>query len=532
MEKLNTVLPETQEEIKPAVEAAFERKQESPLLNQVRQKFGFYGGISLVFGGIFAMLFYKTWIGLNVFLFTSVIIILLCIIMKKLSLRVKTGTRFYFAGAILLAISSCLTSSAILLLFNIVGILILLDLTLLHQLYEDHRWDFLGHFGRMLRMIIYSIACIGMPFIDMINFMKKVKIFKNDKTRNIVIGTLISLPILLIITALLSEADLLFGKLTEGLLGVVFSADILAIAFLILFGFLASYCILCGALYNTHAQERKPIARADASIAATFMILLCLVYAVFCSIQLIYLFANGLFILPKEFTFAEYARRGFFELLAVTVINIVIILLCGALFKESKLLRVLVTFMTFCTYIMIVSATYRMFLYIGAYHLTFLRLFVLLSLLIDAFVLAGVITSEYNKKFPLFRYCVIVTTVWYVIFSFARPDYYIASYLVSQKAILDIEDLRYLTGELSLDAAPIVLSVLGDTERWSLDNQPEEEVQYDEEMLERSYYYETDIQYKINYYERITNAKSYMSFRDFNYANFKAAQYADQYPNK
>lgn len=79
-----------------------------------------------------------------------------------------------------------------------------------------------------------------------------------------------------------------------------------------MFGFLACYCILCGFASKVGLQEKKALGKADASIAITFMTLLTLVYAVFCVIQVVYLFANGLLVLPDGFTFAEYARRGFF----------------------------------------------------------------------------------------------------------------------------------------------------------------------------------------------------------------------------
>lgn len=517
MEQLNNELPVVQEEKLPVAEVVCEIKQEPLLLRQVRKNFGFFGGISLAFGGLFTILFYKKWIGLNTLLFTFFMIYLLFVIMEKLSLQVKTGTKLYFAGAVLLSISTCYTSSGILQFLNIVGILALLDLSLIHQFYASGKWDFTKHIGKMLSLILYSIAAIGMPFVDCISFFKKTKVLKNDLFRNIVIGLVVSIPLLIIITSLLSGADLLFGELTKNIFDFGFSADIITIFFMVLFGFMACYCILCGVLSRTESVEKMAIKKADASIAITFMTLLCLVYAVFCGIQLIYLFTNRMFTLPQEFTFAEYARRGFFELLAVTIINIGIILLCRTLFQKSKLLRLLVTLMTACTYIIIVSATYRMLLYIGAYHLTFLRLFVLLALFIDALVLAGVVIAEYKDKFPLFQYCIVVTLISYLVFSFARPDCYIASYLDSQNEILEIEDLAYLTQDLSLDAAPYVVSLINETERWQKLS-GEDSQEYD--------------RYIYGYQARLANAKRNIGIRDFNYSYYEAGKYASSFLNK
>jgi hypothetical protein len=245
----------------------------------------------------------------------------------------------------------------------------------------------------------------------------------------------------------------------------------------------------------------------------------------FSGIQIIYLFANRLFVLPQEYTFSEYARRGFFELLTVTVINIGLMLICSAVFRESKVLRTILTGITICTYIMIISATYRMLLYIGAYHLTLLRLFVLLFLFIDTLLLAGVITSQYRREFPLFRYCVAVVTVCYLIFSFARPDYWIAAYQTSHMEVLDAEDITYLTLDLSFDAAPIVLPLLYNQENWSVTIESSDKAAYDRyvswDMLQ---------EYTKQYYEKIDSARGKRGIRDFNYSISAASEYSKQYP--
>lgn len=494
--------------------SALMRKPESVLLRQVRQNFGFYGGISLTFGISLALFFYKSLIGLNVFLFSALIITLLYLIMKKLSVPIKTGTKLYYTGVLLLGLSTCLTSSGILQFLNVIGILFLLDLSLLHQFYDVRHWDFVKHTGRMFGMIFYSIASFGMPFVDGTVFLRRIRIFKNDRLRNILLGLLLSIPALFITAKLLSDADMVFGKITRELFRFIFSADIICIINIVLFGFFACYCILCGALYKEGQTERNVVAKADATIAVTFMTVMCVMYAIFCSIQLVYLFANGVFTLPDGITFAEYARKGFFELLGVTFINIIIMLVCNTFFKESKPLRLLVTIMTACTYIMIISAAYRMFLYIEAYNLTFLRLFVLLTLLIDAFILAGIILAQYKREFPLFQYCVIVVSICYLTFSFSKPDTFIASYLADHKDRLDLIDMQYMTQQLSLDAAPEVLSLLNEKDKWDLETKSDSS----------DYYQKTSKDYVNQYYNKISNSDKNNDIRDFNFSNYHAVK--------
>jgi hypothetical protein len=72
----------------------------------------------------------------------------------------------------------------------------------------------------------------------------------------------------------------------------------------------------------------------------------------------------------------------------------------------------------------------------------------------------------FHQEFPLFGYIVAVVTICYVIFSFSKPDYWIASYFINQNEMLNAEDCSYLTNELSLDAAPIVIPVLNNRDRF------------------------------------------------------------------
>ena len=107
MKQLNNSLSVNQEESQFAVLDSTEKKDLS-LLSKVRSNFGIFGGISLLFGISYTVLFYKARLGINAFLFTAVMIFLLVIIDKKLSLKIKRGTAAYYVGALLLGASCVL----------------------------------------------------------------------------------------------------------------------------------------------------------------------------------------------------------------------------------------------------------------------------------------------------------------------------------------------------------------------------------------------------------------------------------------
>ena len=111
-------------------------------------------------------------------------------------------------------------------------------------------------------------------------------------------------------------------------------------------------------------------------MAITVTGMLTLLYLLFSGIQIGGLFLNKLQ-LPEDYTYAMYAREGFFQLLAVGFINLVIVLVCMGYFRESKLLKAVLTIMSLCTFVMIASSAMRMLIYIYYYYMTFDRLLVL-----------------------------------------------------------------------------------------------------------------------------------------------------------
>ncbi len=122
-------------------------------------------------------------------------------------------------------------------------------------------------------------------------------------------------------------------------------------------------------------------------------------------------------------------------------------------FKENKIKKILLTVISACTYIMIASSAYRMCLYIREYHLTFLRVFVLWMLALIAVWLGGIIAQIYREGFPLFRYTIVIVTIFVFAFGIAKPDYWIAKYDVAH--LTNPQDTYYLSG-LSTDAAPAI----------------------------------------------------------------------------
>ena len=82
--------------------------------------------------------------------------------------------------------------------------------------------------------------------------------------------------------------------------------------------------------------------------------------------------------LPKDFTVAEYARRGFFEMCAIVAINLGLIVLAAGLCRKEQgrvpgPVKGLALFLCVFSLILVATALSKMVLYMGSFGLTRLR---------------------------------------------------------------------------------------------------------------------------------------------------------------
>lgn len=384
--------------------------------------------------------------------------------------------RKFLAAAILIAGAlNCATDSGVLIFFNKMLMFVLLAVLLMQCWHDITGWSMMAYVKAGIQMLSGGICKMLVPAEDFhaARCIRRIQGQEGQQAENrkriirsIVIGIVISIPIALFITILLGSADAVFCQLLENvLLTTLFDMDIfentrllIGIVFEIVLVFTLLYGIL---VYNKEPQNIQAVDNAaagtktnwDSYIAVTVNAVLCVIYVIFSVIQIFGLFFQWME-LPAGWTYASYARHGFFELVFVCLFNIILVLCTLAYFAHSWLLKVLLAVICGCTYIMTASSAYRMVLYIASYQLTFLRLFVLWALLMIAFVMAGVLVYIFRARFGLFRYILMVVTIGWLVFSAAKPDYWIATYNIAAGKWGDSVDTHYLGNGLSLDALP------------------------------------------------------------------------------
>ncbi len=268
-------------------------------------------------------------------------------------------------------------------------------------------------------------------------------------------GTAVSAPVLILVTALLYSADERYASLLEQLFSSIRFGEIGSATLFTLACILIAYCTVRFLWKRSLPTEEKAQKQIPQAAVLAPLALFCLVYLSFACSQ---------FIQPAEgiTQYSFWARKGFFQLLAVSIINVLIVQLALSRCKDGMLLRILLLVFCACSYLMIASAAYRMLCYIDYYAaLTFLRVLVLWTLALLSLLLGGQILQLFKRNFPLFRYGFVVFCICYIILSLARVDYWIARYNLSQIKLTSVSlserqqyELKELAQDCSLDAVP------------------------------------------------------------------------------
>ena len=438
---------------------------------------------SLILSILHSILFYNSKLGISVVLFTiTAIFIFIKILENKkayilsIPIILLSSTYFIFNNIFF----NIINILAIILLFATMLIVAILGEIKIKEIIERIFLLFLGAFDYLDRAIKTIIENIFK--FKKIKKENEEKIKENKKIKQIIIGIIISLPILIIIVSLLTSADAIFqnvfSNISRIIKNIIFNINIESatsiiiriILILIIFIYLLALIfnlIKKGSIFNKPIEENQTKnINIEGIILNTILTILNIIYLIFTITQTIYLIeqiGNG------GTNHAEYARMGFFQLMAVSAINFIIILISNLNKKEenksvknyTKIMNILIAIFTI---IILISSMIRMNLYEQEYGYTFLRLMVYAIEITELILIIPTIAYIINKKIKIIKIYFIIITCAYIAVNYLNIDYLIAKRNIDQylnnKNNKRPVDCIYLINSLSTDAIPEMTRLL------------------------------------------------------------------------
>jgi len=282
-------------------------------------------------------------------------------------------------------------------------------------------------------------------------------------------GFAITLPLLLIFNGLLMSADAVFENIVSNVLRMDFDRLVSHI-------FLSGLCAwLVGGLLRGMFGESAP-ATASAERQQLFSLgiveigivlgLLDLLFLGFVIVQFRYFFGGAAMVESTAgLTYAEYARRGFFELVAVAALVLPLLLFTHWLLRKGavaheRIFRALAGAQILMLFIIMASAFQRMRLYQSEYGLTQLRLYTTAFMCWLAIVFIWFAVTVLRGRRDRFASGALASAfVAIAALHLLNPDAFIVRTNVAHIKAGRNFDARY-AASLSADAAPELIAAL------------------------------------------------------------------------
>jgi hypothetical protein len=419
-------------------------------------------GAALVLGVLGDELLRATPIGINLFLWVAALVVTLVLFARWRRASLTGGRRWMLPTLLLFAALPAWRDSTWLVALDLVAIAAALALGALRTPKPLHR---AGLADYVVGLGTAGAAVTGRAATLMQSDIEWSELPKGPQTRQAVAigrGFLLAAPLLLVFGALFVAADQVFqGFVTDV---VPNGEQLLSHTLLIVaFGWVAA------GLLREYLVRREPL---EADVRPSFTLggtevavvlgLLNLLFLGFVVVQVRYLFGGSSLVEEQtSLTYAEYARHGFFELVAVAALVLPLLLLADWLLRRERrqddvIFRVLAGLLLVLLGVVMVSALQRMRLYQREYGLTELRLYVTAFIVWLAVVFAWAAVTVLRSRRDLFAVGALVSGFAAILaLNALNPDALIARTNVDRPNL----DVAYLT-RLSDDATPALVDAL------------------------------------------------------------------------
>lgn len=281
-------------------------------------------------------------------------------------------------------------------------------------------------------------------------------------------GVLISIPVIAILAALLAAADPVFSTWLAKIFNIARLPEyIFRLVYIIVIAF-----ILTGAFLHA-AFPRKPEQKPsdDQKIIKPFLgwiestVILGLVNVLFLTfviLQFRYLFGAQSNIAAEGYTYAEYARRGFFELVSVAVLSLGLYLVLGTVVKKEKPLQAKVFSglslgLIALVMVILASSLQRLLLYEQAYGFSRIRTYTHIFIFWLAGLLLAAAVLEVLRRQRWFALGLLIAVFGFgVTLAALNVDGFIVNRNISRVVAGEKFDASYLS-QLSNDAVPALI---------------------------------------------------------------------------
>lgn len=440
-----------------------------------------------------SILFFNKNLGINVILFMIPLIgLLLYILETNKKIKNKYGL-LWFIPIILLSFSYLIYDNHFFKLMNICIIILCFLLMYIYTMEPTYKINEV--FRQVISLLFEPFNCIGNVYrLVQGRLTKTFKISENRKRK--LKSIFIILPVVFIVLVLLSSADRIFHDIFSNFFALFdnFSFDNLfyrILGILILFTYLGATINYLLFQYTDKKIEQKETWKIDNYTIKLLLTVLNIIYIVFDFIQIRSLLLHQV---SMNISYAEYAREGFFQLMFISLLNLIILLIskCNKEKEKGNYTKIMSILMVLLTLVIIISSFFRMYMYESTYGYTLLRLLVYITLITEVILLIPTIIYILNPKVKIIKYYMVIMITVYVIVSLSPVDYIIARRNINRYYETNKIDIDYLKNG-STDNIPLLIELHNHVEEELLQEELEDYFTYMYDQRKRNGFQEYNI---------------------------------------
>ncbi|MCA0972580.1 DUF4173 domain-containing protein [Halobacillus litoralis] len=378
--------------------------------------------ICLALGGLAELSFFHAPVGISYLVFTTGFYLVFFLRYRRFPFRQRRMGILMMFVILVLSANYVLYDAFIFQLLNalLLPTLMLAHLVLLTKPSYIH-W-YRGTF--LIRMIttFFGAFAFNAYFLQRLykRIFKQMDEKNSEVMRKVLLGLLIGAPLLFVVVGLLMQADAAFQNFLSVFPDWLNGLEVNEVFIRVLIA-LALGWLFFGVMQILPREETKTPAEPkqgetyDGIVSLTILILLNVVYALFTAVQFTYFFGGELY---EGMSYAEYARRGFFELVVVSLVNLTVLVIMLKINrpdakKLDRTLRSMYSLLIVFSGILLVSAFQRLMLYEAEYGYTMARVLphVFMIFLIVIFAYTGI--RVWIDRLPLIHFYLITAVLFY-----------------------------------------------------------------------------------------------------------------------
>lgn len=423
---------------------------------------------ALALGLMVDLSFRRQAIGLSFPLWSALSVAALYLAARWEGIRPRPAGGVLSAALLALSAGAALRLEPLTVALSVLGTLLLFALML--RTFVDNRLLRFGWLDFVFTAVSVPLETLLRPWGTFADAIGQVAGDRTTRSRGFAVlrGALLALPVIAVFVVLLASADLVFEAFVEDALAWLdfeWMRELVSHAAFIGIGGLVSLGALVTALRRRKPRpligEQEPLMPRFIGFTEAVVVLAAvdLVFLIFVVIQFRYLFGGEANLTQAGYTYADYARRGFGEMVWAAILGQGLILGLGQ-WSRSEGRRQLATLnalsagLVAMLLVTLLSALTRLLLYEEAYGFTRSRSYGHLFILWLAAALVALIVLLYRSRIRLYApACAVAATGFGLSLSAINVDGFIAERNMDRYEATGDLDVRYLA-QLTADAIP------------------------------------------------------------------------------